>query len=94
MFIWFNKGKNCIEKFCKDLKEHAIRIINYEKKEMIPLTDEENKSYESKKYVTYTKKSLVLMITSKLHLIKSIKKEENIVITQGNLEVLLMIFTV
>ena len=31
--------------FYKDLKEHAIKIINYKKKEMIPLTAEENKSY-------------------------------------------------
>ena len=36
--------KDCMERFCKDLKEHATRIINYEKKEVIPLTDEENKS--------------------------------------------------
>ena len=34
-----------MERFCKDLKEHATKIIDYEKKEMIPLTDEENKSY-------------------------------------------------
>ena len=32
--------------FCKDLKEHATKIINHEKKEMILLTDEENKSYK------------------------------------------------
>ena len=25
--------------FCNDLKEQAMKIINYEKKEMIPLTD-------------------------------------------------------
>ena len=31
---------------CKRLKEHAMKIINYEEKEMILLTDEENKSYE------------------------------------------------
>ena len=31
-----------METFCKDLKEHATKIINYEKKEMTPLTDEEN----------------------------------------------------
>ena len=30
-------------RFCKDLKKHATEIINYEKKEMIPLTNEENK---------------------------------------------------
>ena len=26
------KGKDCMEKFCKDWKEHAMKIINYEKK--------------------------------------------------------------
>ena len=32
-----------MERFCKDLKEHATKIINYEKKEMILLTNEERK---------------------------------------------------
>ena len=36
------RGKDCMERFCKDLKEHATKIINYEEIEMIPLTDEEN----------------------------------------------------
>ena len=35
--------------FCKDLKDQAMKIINYEKKEMIPLTDEEKESYENQK---------------------------------------------
>ena len=26
------RGKNCMEIFCRDLKEHATKIINYEKK--------------------------------------------------------------
>ena len=38
------RQKDCMEMFCKDLKSQAIKIINYEKKEMIPLTDEETKS--------------------------------------------------
>ena len=38
-----------MEMFCKDLREHAMKIVNYEKKEMIPLTDEENKFYEIQK---------------------------------------------
>ena len=38
------REKDCKERFCKNSKEHATRIINYEKKEMIPLTDEENNS--------------------------------------------------
>ena len=32
--------------FCKDLKDQAMKIINYEKKEMIPLTNEEKESYQ------------------------------------------------
>ena len=39
----YYRGKDCIEKLCKDLKENAMEIINYIKKEMIPLTHEENK---------------------------------------------------
>ena len=34
-------GKNCTQNFCLDLKEHATKIINYEKREMIPLTKKE-----------------------------------------------------
>ena len=26
------KGENCMEKFYKDLREHAMKIINYEKR--------------------------------------------------------------
>ena len=39
-----------MEKFCKDVREHTIRQVNYEKKkEIIPLTDEGNKSSEKQK---------------------------------------------
>ena len=27
-----NRGKDCMEKFCKALKKHATKIIKYEKK--------------------------------------------------------------
>ena len=40
------KGKDCMEMFCEDLREQAIKIINYEKKEMITLTNEEKESYK------------------------------------------------
>ena len=33
------RGKDCTEKFCKNLREHAVRIVHYEEREMIPLTD-------------------------------------------------------
>ena len=41
------RGKNCMKKFCDDLKEHVNRIINFEMKPMTRLTDEEKESYEN-----------------------------------------------
>ena len=46
---YFYRGKDCIEKFCKDLKELGMEIIYFKKKEMIPLTNKEIKSYEKQK---------------------------------------------
>ena len=37
----YYRGKDCIEKLCKKLKKSAMKIIDYEEKE-IPLTHEEN----------------------------------------------------
>ena len=45
----YYRGKDCMKMFCKDLKDQAMKIINYEKKEMIPLTDKEKESYENQK---------------------------------------------
>ena len=42
----FYRAKDCIKRFCSDLKELATKIINYKEKEMIPLTEKENKFYE------------------------------------------------
>ena len=42
----YYRRKDCIEKLCKKLKDCAMKIFNYEEKEMIPLTFEENKFYE------------------------------------------------
>ena len=53
------KGEDCMESFCKDLREHATRIINYEKKEMILLTDEENKSYKKQNVCYICKKEFI-----------------------------------
>ena len=39
----YYRGKNCMKKFCLDLREHEAKIIDYQKKEMIPLTKKEEK---------------------------------------------------
>ena len=45
----FYRGKDCIKRFCSDLKELGTKVVNYEQKEMIPLTDNANKYYEEQK---------------------------------------------
>ena len=44
-----NSTRSYTERFCKDLRNQAMKIINYEKKKMIPLTKEEKESYEKQK---------------------------------------------
>ena len=45
----YYRGEDCMKTFCKDLKDQAIKIINYEKKEMIPLTSKEKETHENQK---------------------------------------------
>ena len=45
-----------MKKFCKDLKEHATRILNYEKKKIIPLTKEEKIIYNDQQICYICKK--------------------------------------
>ena len=54
------RGKDCIKMFCKDLKDQAMKIINCEKKEMIPLTDKEKETHENQK-ICYTNKNFARM---------------------------------
>ena len=54
----YYRGEDCMTKFCKDLREHATKIINYEKNDMIPLTKKEEKSYNNQKVCYICKKEL------------------------------------
>ena len=45
-----------MKKFFKDLREHAIKIINYEKKKMIPLTIKEKIHYNEQEICYICKK--------------------------------------
>ena len=38
-----------MEMFCNDLRDQVMKRINYQEKEMIPLTNEEKESYENQK---------------------------------------------
>ena len=41
----YYREQDCMKLFSKDLKKHSKTIINYEKKEMMALTNKENESY-------------------------------------------------
>ena len=53
---YFYRGEDCIEKFCKDLKELGTEIINFFKKEMILLSNKDIKSYEKQNVCHICKK--------------------------------------
>ena len=52
----YYRGKDCMKKFCEDLRIHATKIINYEKKKIIPLTTEEKINYNDQKVCYKCKK--------------------------------------
>ena len=52
----YYRGKNCIKNFYLDLREHATKIINYEKRELISLTKKEEKKH-NKQNVCYVCKN-------------------------------------
>ena len=56
----FCRGKDCIKRFCSDLKEFGTKIINHVKKELISLTDNENRSYEEQKEYHICRKRVFL----------------------------------
>ena len=57
-----------MKKFCKDLREHATKIINYEKKKMTPLTT------TAKKYIIMNKKFVIYARNNLIRVIKKIIK--------------------
>ena len=52
----YYRGKNCMKSFCLDLREHATKIINCEKKEMIPLKRKEEKKHNKQEVCYICKK--------------------------------------
>ena len=78
-----------MKRFSKDLKEHAAKIISYEKKKGYHSLMKKISLIKSKKYVIYAKKDLVLMMV-----IKGIIKSEIIVIILEIIKELLMIYVI
>ena len=89
----FYRGKDCVKKFCKELKEICAKIVNYEQKEMAPLTDKEKEYYEKQKKCYICQKRFYYN-KKKKRFINYIEKLGIIVILQGNLEELHMAFVI
>ena len=54
--LGYYRGEDCMKNFCKDLREHGTKIINYEKKDMISLTKKEEKNHNKQEVCYICKK--------------------------------------
>ena len=63
----YYRGEDCTKKFCLTLREHATKIINYEKKEMIPLTKKEEKKHNKQEVCHLSKKEFNTDDSDKKH---------------------------
>ena len=45
----YYRREDCMKEFCRNLRKHTTKIINYEKKKMIPLTSREEKNHNKQK---------------------------------------------
>ena len=50
------RGEDCMKRFCKNLNYHATKIIDFKKKNMIPLTKEEEDNYNKENICYICKK--------------------------------------
>ena len=48
-------GEDCMKTFCKSCREHAIKVINFEKK-MLSLINDQQESYEQTTFCYISKK--------------------------------------
>ena len=87
--IDFYRDKDCMKMFCKYLKQHAAKVIKYEKTEMIPIANEKKIYIVGKTNMIYSKQNLALMM-----IIKIIITSKIISTMQENIEELLMIFVI
>ena len=52
----YYRGEDCMKRFCKDLKDRAIKIIDCKKKDMTPLTKDEEDNYNKENVCHICKK--------------------------------------
>ena len=60
----YYRGDDCMKRFSKDLREHATKIINCKKKDMIPLTKKEEENYNNQNVYCICKKEFITSDTT------------------------------
>ena len=43
------RGKDCMKNFCKDIREHVMKITNFAKLKMLPLIEKKNRYHYKQK---------------------------------------------
>ena len=66
----YYRGKDCAEKVCKKFRERVMEVINYKKRDIIPLTQEEINFYNEQEYLIYAKMGFVRIKMIKIILIE------------------------
>ena len=79
-----------MKKFCESLREHAMKTIDFKKKKMKLLTKEQQESYENAKICYICKEKF----ENKYVKDKNIGKLEIILILQGNIKVLGIVYVI
>ena len=61
------RGKASMKMFCESWQEHAKNVIDFEKKEMLPLTKEEVKSQQDTKVCYICQKRILKKVSKSKH---------------------------
>ena len=85
------RGEDYIPKFGESLREHAMKIINFEKKNVIPLTNNQQKLDEKKQNLLHLQKK---SLTNNTLMIKIITKIKTIVIILVSIKVLHIVLAI
>ena len=86
------RGEDYMPKFGESLREHAMKIINFEKKNVIPLTNNKQKLDEKKQNLLHLQKKKSL--TNNTLMIKIITKIKTIVIILVSIKVLHIVLAI
>ena len=78
------RGKDCMRTFCKSSREYVTKITNFEKKNMIPLINEQQELYEKNKNLLHLQKKSLNIYTLMITVVVKLKI---IFIIQINIEV-------